>query len=43
MAIPAEVQARLGEPVVIEGLDANQLKDTLKKLYERYVTNIRIA
>ena len=43
MAIPAEVQARLGEPVVIEGLDPNQLKDTLKKLYERYVTNIRIA
>jgi len=37
MAIPAEVQARLGEPVVIEGLDPNQLKDTLKKLYERWV------
>jgi hypothetical protein len=37
MAIPAEVQARLGEPVSIEGMDANQIKETLKTLYERWV------
>lgn len=37
MAIPAEVQARLGEPVSIEGMDANAIKDTLKQLYERWV------
>lgn len=37
MAIPAEVQARLGEPVQIEGLDANGIKAALKQLYERWV------
>jgi len=37
MAIPAEVQARLGEPVTVDGMDANQIKATLKTLYERWV------
>jgi hypothetical protein len=37
MTIPAEVQARLGEPVTTDGMDANQLKDALKQLYERWV------
>jgi len=37
MAIPAEVQARLGEPVTIEGKEPEQVKDILKTLYERWV------
>lgn len=38
MAIPAEVQARLGEPVTVDAnMDANQIKATLKTLYERWV------
>jgi len=37
MAIPAEVQARLGEPVSIEGKEPEQVKDILKQLYERWV------
>lgn len=37
MAIPAEVQARLGEPVSTDGMDAEQVKTTLKQLYERWV------
>lgn len=37
MAIPAEVQARLGDPVTVEGMDAEQTKAILKKLYERWV------
>ena len=35
MAIPDEVKARLGEPVVIEGKDPHEIKDLLKTLYER--------
>jgi len=37
MAIPDEVQARLGEPVTVEGKDAEQVKEILKQLYERWV------
>jgi hypothetical protein len=37
MAIPAEVQARLGEPVSVEGMDAEKVKAVLKQLYERWV------
>jgi len=37
MAIPDEVKARLGEPVVIEGKDPHEIKDLLKTLYERWV------
>jgi len=37
MAIPAEVQARLGEPVTVEGKEPEQVKDILKTLYERWV------
>ena len=37
MAIPDEVQARLGEPVTVEGKDAEQVKELLKQLYERYL------
>merc|ERR1712158_237582 len=37
MAIPDEVQARLGEPVTVEGKDAEQVKELLKQLYERWV------
>ena len=35
MAIPPEVQARLGEPVTIEGKDPHEVKELLKVLYER--------
>jgi hypothetical protein len=37
MAIPAEVQARLGEPVTVDGKEPNEVKDILKTLYERWV------
>jgi len=37
MAIPAEVQARLGEPITVEGKEPDQVKDILKTLYERWV------
>jgi len=37
MAIPPEVQARLGEPVTIDGKDPNEVKELLKQLYERWV------
>jgi len=37
MAIPDEVQARLGEPVTVEGKDPEQVKELLKQLYERWV------
>ena len=37
MAIPDEVQARLGEPVTVDGKDAEQVKEILKQLYERYL------
>ena len=35
MAIPDEVQSRLGEPVTVEGKDPEQVKEILKQLYER--------
>jgi hypothetical protein len=37
MAIPPEVQARLGEPVTIDGKDPHEVKEMLKTLYERWV------
>merc|ERR1712173_264876 len=37
MAIPPEGQARLGEPVTIEGKDPHEVKELLKVLYERWV------
>ena len=37
MAIPPEVEARLGPAITVEGMDAEQIKATLKTLYERYL------
>jgi len=37
MAIPPEVEARLGPAITVEGMDAEQIKATLKTLYERWV------
>ena len=37
MAIPPEVEARLGPAITVDGMDAEQIKATLKTLYERYL------
>jgi len=37
MAIPPEVEARLGTPLTIDGKDPHEVKEMLKTLYERWV------